>query len=114
MTRSVFMRGTRPGERFSSPDGIGVAHYPAWLAAEIEKGRSFEVLKAIIQTEHVCTLDGTPVIFRAGSTYDVPKEVAQQLAAPIPGALPIAVIIEDPKLGPRMAKKESKEKEETR
>lgn len=103
---TIFMPGARPGDRGNT--SIGAMHYPAWLVTELSKGREFEVVKVSIQTEHRCLLDGVAVEFRAGQTYDIPKELAEHLVAEREGELAIAVLIEEPGTKPRRIKDESK------
>jgi hypothetical protein len=105
MTNTVFMPGARPGDQGKL--SIGAMHYPAWLAAELSKGREFEVVKLFFQTEHKCLLDGTAVEFRANLTYDVPQELVKIFTSERQGALPIAVLMEHG-ARPRRLKDESK------
>jgi len=100
--KTIFMPGTKPGDRFSSPDGVGVQHFAAFLDAELKKGKAIEVVKAIVQTEHTCMLNGVPVVFREGLTYDIPKDLAEILAAK-------KIVVIDPAIPPRVAKYEAQE-----
>jgi len=103
MTNTVFMPGARPGDQGKL--SINAMHFPVWLAAELSKGREFEVVKLFFQTEHRCLLDGSAVEFRANLTYDVPQELVKIFTSERQGALPIAIV--EPGARPRRLKDES-------
>jgi len=80
----------------NKPQSGCAEHYAAWLDRQLKKGCEFEVIKLHFQREHICSLNGEAVEFRAGIEYEVPTELVKYF---VPSG--IAVIAGGPDAKPR-------------